>query len=72
METKCRDSKNRHYQASCVLNVCLGGSKDEPLCSRVYRMPDSLFRSIYIVAMNKLFNEPAHCERIYNVYISRK
>lgn len=61
-----------HYVASCYLNRFLLGNRFEPLCSRVYRMKDCAFRSFYLAAMNRLFREPAHCERIFLVYLMRK
>lgn len=54
-----------HYDASCRINAKLGGCPTEPLCSRVYRWNDSLFRTGYLRLMNRIFKEPAHCERLY-------
>ena len=64
--------KFSHYAASCVLNRMLMGNRYEPLCSRVYRSRPSRFRSAYLAAMNRLFNESSHCERIFLVYLMRK
>lgn len=58
------------YDASCRINAALGGCPSEPLCSRIYRWDDSLIRTGYLRLMNRIFNESAHCERIYHKFVA--
>ncbi|MFD2439932.1 hypothetical protein ACFSS8_07315 [Paracoccus kondratievae] len=41
------------------------GQRSEPLCSRVYRQPPSLWRSFFMALMDRMFRETAHCENIH-------
>ena len=56
---------SRPWHLSCLLNATLGGRSDEPLCSWVYGLPDSMFRTVYLELMDALFDEPAHCLRVH-------
>lgn len=58
-------SNSIHWKWSCRLNTLLGGDPTEPLCSRVYRQPDSVWRTIYFEIMDWRFKEIHHCARIY-------
>lgn len=53
-----------HWQASCAVNRLLFGDRAEPLCSRVYRQPPSLWRSVYLFAADLTFKEYRHCWRV--------
>lgn len=44
--------------------VCLG-SPQEPLCSRIYRQPDSRARDAYLRAADAVFHESGHCRRVW-------
>ena len=56
---------NWHWRASVALNTALCGDRSEPLCSRVYRQPDSLWRSVYLFTADLLFAEYQHCRNIH-------
>ncbi|RDW14113.1 hypothetical protein [Paracoccus thiocyanatus] len=56
---------NAWWSASVCINRTLGGQQSEPLCSRVYRQPPSLWRSAFMVLMDRLFFEKAHCRNIH-------
>ncbi|MBD9528962.1 hypothetical protein [Paracoccus sp. PAR01] len=53
-----------HWAWSCRLNALLLGDPSEPLCSRVYALPDSCFRTAYLRAMDRIF-ERDHCMAIH-------
>ena len=53
-----------HWQASCICNALLLGDPSEPLCSRVYALPDSRWRTAYLRAMDRAFGEQDHCLKI--------
>ncbi len=56
---------NAWWRTSVTINRALCGSRGEPLCSRVYRQPPSVWRSAFMRAMNFLFGEATHCEDIH-------
>lgn len=60
-----------HWRASCWINCALGGRADEPLCSRVYRQPESRWRTAYLRLMDLAFDEPDHCLRVHVIYLIR-
>lgn len=57
---------NAWWTTSVAINRALGGQNSEPLCSRVYRQPPSIWRSAFMVVMDQAFKEPAHCEHIHS------
>lgn len=56
---------NAWWSVSVCINRTLGGRQSEPLCSRVYRQPPSRWRSMFMLTMDRLFREVAHCENIH-------
>jgi hypothetical protein len=51
-----------HWAVSCVINRCLGGQAEQPLCARAWERQWVLF----IELMGLFFDEgPTHCEEIY-------
>lgn len=56
---------NAWWSTSVAINRALGGRHSEPLCSRVYRQPPSLWRSVFMATMDRAFKEVAHCENIH-------
>ncbi len=50
-----------HWRASCAINTCLGGRRDEPLCSRAWRRGWQRF----IDAMQIAWRDPVHCEDVH-------
>ncbi len=57
---------NAWWSTSVAINRALGARNSEPLCSRVYRQPPSLWRSLFMVTMDRAFKEAAHCENIHS------
>jgi hypothetical protein len=56
---------NAWWTTSVTINRALGGQDSEPLCSRVYRQPPSLWRSAFMALMDRAFRESAHCRNIH-------
>lgn len=54
-----------HWDVSCALNARLGGDPDEPLCSRVFRQPRTIWRACYVALMVPLLGERGHCGRVF-------
>lgn len=57
---------NAWWSTSVRINRALCGDRTEPLCSRVYRQNPSIWRSGFMIAMNLLFRESAHCKGIHD------
>lgn len=55
---------NAWWTTSVAINRALGGQNSEPLCSRVYRQPPSIWRSAFMVLMDQALRS-AHCEHIH-------
>ncbi|WP_347267672.1 hypothetical protein [Paracoccus sp. (in: a-proteobacteria)] len=60
------------WSVSVCINRVLCGTQSEPLCSRVYRQPPSLWRSLFMAAMDRAFAETAHCEQIHSRWQVRR
>lgn len=54
-----------HWQASCALNRALCGRRAMPVCARVYARPDGLGRTAFLRLMDRAFDEPDHCARVW-------
>ncbi|MFH5773617.1 hypothetical protein ACHFJ0_05145 [Paracoccus sp. NGMCC 1.201697] len=61
-----------HWHWSCRINACLGGRADEPLCSRVFRQPNSAWRSAYLRTADWAFGEEYHCLHIHLRWLTLK
>ena len=61
-----------HWRVSCAINARLGGDPTEPLCSRVWRQPASLWRILYCAIMDRAFAEREHCARIHAEWARRQ
>lgn len=59
-----------HWRASSALNGFLLGDKTRPLCSSVFDMPPSRWRTAYLLAMDLLFSERDHCLNIHLRWIT--
>lgn len=63
------------WTLSCALNLMLGGSPREPLCSRVYRMPEGTLRNLYITNVDAFFSRTRgdwlHCLHTHAAFLDR-
>ena len=60
-----RGADDWHWEWSCRWNARLGGDPTQPLCARVYLWGRSIIRTLYLDAMEMIFFEPHHCERVW-------
>ena len=58
---------NAHWIASSTAGLLLTG-RYEPVCSRVYCLPDCAFRRCFIRATDRVFHERDHARRIHLTY----
>lgn len=57
-----------HWYASSCAGFVLTG-RFRPVCSIVYEFPDCWARRAFMDDMNRRFDEPRHCGRIYDTWL---
>lgn len=62
---------NPHWRASVRCNRLLCGQRGQPVCARIYALPPSWGRSVFLFLMDMWFGEYRHCARIWRVWINR-
>lgn len=69
--------KTWHWEWSCRINYYLcNGRRDEPLCSRVFRQPNSWWRTAYIKSIDRaaiiFLRDIHHCLYIHLDWIDER